>query len=189
MANRNANYTAFYVKEPFDPSNLGANATPDFCYYNTLKAWKGKDSSFPFVDAHAKTYSVRDGSDWEKTLKPRLHERLNASKNIVLFLSSITANSRALREEITYGIQTCGLPVIVVYPDYSEKSDIVTSNGAVKQQIKELWNSLPAFRDNMDSVPTVHIPMSKALITKCLNDDRFKVSTMGDAGIYTFKLN
>lgn len=30
MANRTANYTAFYVKEPFDPSNLGANATPDF---------------------------------------------------------------------------------------------------------------------------------------------------------------
>lgn len=36
MANRTANYTAFYVAEPFDESNLGANATPDFCYYNTL---------------------------------------------------------------------------------------------------------------------------------------------------------
>lgn len=31
MANRTANYTAFYVKEPFSESNLGANATPDFC--------------------------------------------------------------------------------------------------------------------------------------------------------------
>ena len=50
MANRTANYTAFYVAEPFNESNLGANATPDFCYYNTLRAWKGKDSTFPFVD-------------------------------------------------------------------------------------------------------------------------------------------
>lgn len=188
MANRTANYTAFYVAEPFDESNLEANATPDFLYYNTLRAWKGKDSSFPFVDAHAKTYNVRDGSDWEKTLKPRLHERLNASKNIILFLSSITINSRALREEINYGIKTCGLPIIVVYPDYSEKSDIVTNNGTVKQQIKDLWDKLPAFRDNMASVPTVHIPLSKSLISQCLNDDRFKVATIGDAGIYTFKL-
>ena len=189
MANRTANYTAFYVAEPFDESNLGANATPDFSYYNTLRAWKGKDSSFPFVDAHVKTYSVRDGSDWETTLKPRLHARLNVSKNIILFLSSITSNSRALREEMKYGIQTCGLPIIVVYPEYSEKSDIVTSTGSIRNQIKELWDNLPAFRDNMDSVPTVHIPMNKALITKCLNDDRFKITTIGKAGRYTLKLN
>ena len=41
---------------------MGANATPDFVYYNQLRAWKGADSSFPFVDAHAKTYNVRDDS-------------------------------------------------------------------------------------------------------------------------------
>lgn len=34
MANRTANYSAFYVKTPFDASNLGAYATPDFVYYN-----------------------------------------------------------------------------------------------------------------------------------------------------------
>ena len=49
MANRTANYAAFYVSEPFSESNLGANATPDFLYYNQLRAWKGADSSFPFV--------------------------------------------------------------------------------------------------------------------------------------------
>lgn len=47
MANRTANYAAFYVSEPFSESNLGANATPDFLYYNQLRAWKGADSSFP----------------------------------------------------------------------------------------------------------------------------------------------
>ncbi|CVE26013.1 Uncharacterised protein [Serratia marcescens] len=67
MAYRNGNYTAFYVAEPFHPSALGANATKDFQYYNTLRMWKGADAAFPFVDSHAKTYSVRDGSDWEYT--------------------------------------------------------------------------------------------------------------------------
>ena len=198
MANRTANYSAFYVAEPFSPSNLGANATPDFKYYNILKAWKAADSSFPFVDAHAKTYSVRDDSDWEKTLKPRLHERLRASKNIILFLSSITANSKALREEITYGIQTCGLPVIVIYPEYKKendisiiypeykkKNDISIGVGNVKPQISKLWDKLPAFRDNMLSVPTVHIPMDRNLILHCLSDSRFQVNTIDEVGIYT----
>ena len=100
MSYQNANYSAFYVSEPFSESNLGANSTHDFVYYNMLRMWKGEDNSFPFNDAHDKTYNVRDGSDWEKTLKPRLHTRLDNSKNIILFLSSITANSRALREEM-----------------------------------------------------------------------------------------
>lgn len=107
MVNRIANYTAFYVKGPFDVSDLGANANPDFLYYNQLRAWKAADSTFPFVDAHAKTYNVCDDSEWE-TIKARLHERLNASKNIILFLSDNIKNSQALREEIDYGINTKG---------------------------------------------------------------------------------
>lgn len=55
LANRTGNYTAFYVDEPFNESNLGASATKDFVTYNLLRAWKGKDSSFPFVDSHDKT--------------------------------------------------------------------------------------------------------------------------------------
>ena len=103
MAYRNGNYSAFYVKEPFSESNLGANATRDFVSYNLLRAWKGDDSSFPFIDSHEKNYNVRDGSDWELTLKPRIRERIRNSKNEILFLSWITKNSRALREEIDYG--------------------------------------------------------------------------------------
>ena len=79
---------------------------------------EGCDSSFPFIDSHDKTYNVRDGSDWEKTLKPRLHQRLDNSKNVILFLSSVTKNSRALREEINYATNQKGLPIIVVYPDF-----------------------------------------------------------------------
>ena len=187
MANRTANYSAFYVKTPFNESNLGANATPDFVYYNQLRAWKGADSSFPFVDAHAKTYNVRDDSSWD-ALKKRLHERLDASKNIVLFLSSNTKNSQALREEIDYGINTKGLPVIVIYPDFKEKSDIWGTNG-MKKQVTDLWDNLPIFRDSMSEVATLHVPYKKTLVTSALKDSDFKVQTMTTAGAYHYKLD
>ena len=73
MDYRNGNYCAFYVDTPFAPSNLGANATRDFVHYRLLCAWKAADPTFPFIDSHNKTYNVRDDSDWESTLKPRLH--------------------------------------------------------------------------------------------------------------------
>ena len=187
MANRTANYAAFYVAKPFNESNLGANATPDFLYYNQLRAWKRADNSFPFVDAHAKTYNVRDGSEWE-TLKKRLHERLNASKNIVLFLSSNTKNSQALREEIDYGVNTEGLPVIVIYPDFKEKSDIWCSTG-LRKQITDLWDKLPVFRDSMDKVATLHVPYKKSLIVSALKNADFKVQTMTKAGAYYYKVD
>jgi len=188
MAYRNGNYSAFYVSEPFNESNLGAHATKDFVYYNMLRAWKGKDSSFPFNDSHNKNYNVRDGSDWEKTLKPRIHDRLSQSKNIILFLSSITKNSKALREEIDYGINTKGLPVIVVYPEYSEKSDIINCKSETfRKQITELWDKLPIFRDSMLNVPTIHIPNKKILIRNSLNDPDFMVASKADATRYYYK--
>ena len=45
MSYQNANYSAFYVSEPFSESNLGANSTHDFVYYNMLRMWKGEDNS------------------------------------------------------------------------------------------------------------------------------------------------
>lgn len=186
MSYRNGNYSAFYVDEPFNESNLGASATKDFVSYNLLKAWKAADSDFPFIDSHDKNYNVRDGSDWERTLKPRLRNRISNSKNIVLFLSSITKNSRALREEIDYGINIKGLPVIVVYPEFSEKSDIVTSEKKFKNQITDLWDNLPKFRDSMKNVPTLHVPNKKSLIKSALNDSDFMVSTKCDANTYFY---
>lgn len=182
MANRTGNYCAFYVSTPFNESNLGANTAKDFVYYNTFRMWKGSDSSFSFVDSHDKNYNVRDDSDWETTLKPRLRDRLSKSKNIILFLSSITANSKALIEEIDYGINTKGLPIIVIYPEYSEKSDIINCESKTfKQQIKNLWDKLPIFRDSMHKVPTIHIPMNKALIEQTLKDSNFMVATKKSA--------
>jgi len=185
MSVRNGNYSAFYVAEPFNPSALGAHATKDFCYYNLLRSWKGADSSFPFIDSHATTYNVRDGSDWETTLKPRLRTRLRSSKNIVLFLSSTTVNSRAIREEIDYGINDQGLPIIVIYPEYATKEDLLI-NGSLKQTVKNLWAKIPVFKDSMDSVPTLHVPMKKDLIKTALNDSGFMLATKKEAGVYRY---
>jgi hypothetical protein len=149
--------------------------------------WKGADPSFPFVDSHATTYSVRDGSDWESTLKPRLRERLRSSKNIVLILSSNTANSRALREEIDYGINDQGLPVIVIYPEYNSKESLI-ANGSLKQSIKSLWDRLPVFRDSMSKVPTLHVSISKDLITQALSNADFMVASKCSPNYFWYRL-
>ena len=139
------------------------------------------DSTFPFYDAHTTTYSVRDGSDWESTLKPRLHQRLSNSKNIILFLSSNTKHSRALNEEMDYGIGVLKLPVIVVYPEYTDKTD-VAENGRIKRHLRMLWDNLPRFRDQMDDVPTIHVPLSKILISKALRDPDLTVQHKNENG-------
>ena len=187
MAYRNGNYCAFYVSEPFSESNLGESATKDFVTYNLLRAWKGNDSTFPFNDSHNKNYNVRDGSDWEFTLKPRLRERLRNSKNIILILSSITKHSIALNEEMDYGINIQKLPVIVIYPEFSNKNDIVDNLGCFKKQITDLWDKLPKFRDSMSSVATLHIPCNKDLITSALKNTGFMVNSMTTADRYFYK--
>lgn len=187
MAYRNGNYCAFYVAEPFSESGLGAHATKDFVYYNTLRMWKGAESTFPFIDSHDKNYNVRDNSDWEKTLKPRLRDRLANSKNIVLFLSERTKSSKALREEIDYGTNNQGLPVIVIYPDYDSKESLL-KNDSLKQEIKDLWDKLPIFRDSMANVPTLHIPMKKDIIKMALENDGFKINTKKEADVYIYKV-
>lgn len=172
------NYSAFYVSEPFSESGLAAHASKDFCYYNMLKAWKGLDSSFPFNNAHDTTYNVRDNSDWELTLKPRLRERLKNSNNIILFLSNATINSRAIREEIDYGINTLKLPVIVIYPDLKNKEDLL-NNGktSLNNTVRALWNKLPIFRDSKSKVPVLHIPLSKETIRTALNNANFRLGS------------
>ena len=78
----------------------------------------------------------------------------------MLFLSSNTKSSRALREEIDYGINDQGAPVIVIYPEYDTKEDLLT-NGSLKPVVKKLWDNLPTFRDSMKNVPTLHVPLEK----------------------------
>lgn len=186
MAVRNGNYVAFYVAEPFSSSALGAHATPDFVYYNQLRMWKGADASFPFVDSHAKTYSVRDGSDWETTLKPRLRERLRASKNLILFLSKSTLVSKALVEEIDYGINNEGLPVIVVYPDFDSKASLLNGD-RFSSSVTSLWSKIPIFKSSMGQVPTLHVPLLKNTISLALQNNDFMLDTKALPKAYRYK--
>lgn len=187
MSYRNGNYCAFYVAEPFSESRLGAQASKDFVYYNTLRMWKGADNTFPYIDSHDKNYNVRDDSDWEKTLKPRLRNRLANSKNIVLFLSERTKSSKALREEIDYGMNYQELPVIVIYPDYNSKESLL-KNGSLKQKIKDLWDKLPIFRDSMSNIPTLHIPFKKEIMKSALENKDFMVNSKIEANYYWYKV-
>jgi hypothetical protein len=187
MANKTGNYCAFYVTHFGSDSNLAAHGIKDFVYYNMLRAWKGKDSTFPFNDSHNKNYNVRDSSDWEKTLRPRLRDRINKSKNLIFFLSKDTINSRAVREEINHAINVNGLPVIVIYPDFKEKSDIINcSSKTIKQKIKNMWSQVPLFKNSKDDVPVLHIPYKKELIRKALSDPDFKYSTKTNPGDFFF---
>ena len=99
----------------------------------------------------------------------------------------MTKNSRALKEEIEYGIRNQGLPVIVIYPEFSEKGDIADSNG-ISRNIKKLWDKLPAFRDNMHQVPTIHVPCKKELIQSALKDEDYMINTRGVAGASYYRL-
>jgi hypothetical protein len=181
------NYSAFYVSEPFSESSLGAHATKDFCYYGILKAWKGSDATYPFNNAHDTTYNVRDNSDWELTLKPRLRQRLRNSKNIILYLSDNTKSSRALREEIEYGINTLELPIIVVYPDFKTKEDLLNNdNTRFNNTVIALWDKLPIFRNSKSKVPILHVPMNKETIRKALNNANFRVGSEKKAGDYFY---
>lgn len=187
MAYRNGNYTAFYVSEPFNPAALGANATKDFQYYNLLRAWSAADPSFSFIDSHAKTYSVRDGSDWESTLKPRLRERLRNSKNLILMLSSITLNSRALREEVDYAINDQSLPVIVIYPEFDSKASLLF-NGSLNLRVQGLWDRLPVLRDSKQKVPTLHVPLKKEIVKAAIANKDFSVGSNLAPGDYFYKI-
>ena len=80
-----------------------------------------------------------------------------------------------------------GIPVIVIYPEFKKKSDIVDSKGNFKKQIKDLWDKLPKFRDSMGNVATVHIPLDKETITNALNAEEFMVNTMAEAKQYYYE--
>ncbi|MEG1313853.1 MAG: TIR domain-containing protein [Bacilli bacterium] len=190
MAYKNGNYAAFYVadEELVTKNPLNAHFVKDFNYYQLLKAWKEKDSSFPFNDSHEKTYSVRDTSNWD-TLKGRLRERLNNSKNIILFLSENTTPSRALNEEIEYAIDHLELPLIIIYTDSKSVDEIFYEKNDkyyLSQSVIDLQKRLPVLKDCRNKVPCLHVPLRKEIITKALSNKNFMLATKRDSGNYIY---
>ena len=159
-----------------DSDALSANA------YNQLQHWISADFSLPFVDTHI---ALQECSDWEDTLKPRLHAQLSESRHLVLFLNSQTTFSQPLREAVDYSINTLGLPVIVIYPAYCSNADITDPvSKKFHPHITALWERLLIFSNSMIKVPSIHIPFDRLVIENAFDSPAFQVATKATAGVY-----
>ncbi|PIT07903.1 TIR domain-containing protein [Snodgrassella communis] len=168
------NYCAFYVDEPFNEFAADALTRKDYFYYNQLRSWKSQNAIFPFNDVHDKRYDVRDGSDWENVLKPRIHKRLNDADNLILILSENTIQSRSLKEEIEFGIEYLKLPVIVIYAELRDKNDmLINGKNNINFKLHHFWNKLPIFKNLKSQVPVLHVPYNKEMVAKALKKNNF----------------
>lgn len=169
MDPRPQNYCSFYVKEPFVEYKVNATSTPDYCYYNLLKTWRRGDRRFNYYDAHCLTYNLHDGSDFETEVKPLIHERIDRSKNLILILTAYTKETPVMNEEMDYGINVKGKPVVVVYPELTQE-EIFAPDGSLSDKAKALWDAAPVFRDNRDKVYVQHVPFEKAAIHQAIGN-------------------
>lgn len=171
MAYRNGTYVAFDGQDTTTPYES------DIQYFNLLKAWEGHSNDFKFSDSHKKTYSVRDSSQKE-TLKRRLRERLNESKNFILILSSDTRNDREmLNYEIDIAIKL-GLPIIVCYTDFEKI--------LAPQELSLYWPSSLANAIHTGQVKCIHIPFKKSPILDAIS--QFSIhseNTLGPLSYYS----
>lgn len=159
MAYRNGIYIAFAAEGQTDPTKS------DIKYYNILKAWKSmEDKEFTFINSHEKVSAVRDSSKKE-TIKGSLRVRLKNSKSMLLLLGNKTKyDDDFVPYEIAYAIDTCNIPVIVCYVNYSSRiTNYIPSN------MKNLWPSTLKERITNKSVKTIHIPFKEKIILEAIN--------------------
>ncbi|RJT25382.1 hypothetical protein D5I55_08190 [Chakrabartia godavariana] len=151
MAYRNGTYIAFHAEGKTDPT------ASDIKYYRMLKAWhQNDDIEFKFVNSHDKVAAVRDAST-AQTIMRSLRERLKNSKNMILIIGKTTRmDTDFVPYEIEYGVDTCGLPIICVYTDYSS---ILNPNSHRKE-----WPRALAERIDAKAVHAIHIPFKQKVI-------------------------
>ena len=105
----------------------------------------------------------------------------------ILFLSSHTQQSKALKEEIEYGAMDLGLPIIVVYPEFKTNSQI-HNEGKLTDEVQTLIaDNLPILNKAMKVVPTAHILMNKSNINSCINYEELTVQ--GKKNTHTYYYN
>lgn len=171
MANRTGTYVAFDGLGETDPTKS------DFRYYSTIRAWDAyKKIDFKFVNSHEKTNAVRDSSK-KATLQGRIQERLRASKNALVILSSDTRKSGStLSYEIEQAIDTYKLPLIITYVDYQVVLQPVL--------LSNYWPHALSSRIGNAQGNMIHIPFAKGLIMDAL--PRFTVNGEEPNGVYDF---
>lgn len=156
MAYRNGTYVAFHA----DGNNIPGKT--DIDYYNLLKAWTAKsDDDFTMINSHDKARAVRDTSK-KATLRNSLLERLRNSRNMLLIVGDTTRfDTDWVPFEIAQAIDSYGLPIIAVYPEYGRIT--ATSN------LRYLWPRALADRIDNSAARTIHIPFKKAPIAEALS--------------------
>jgi hypothetical protein len=151
MAYRNGTYVAFHA----EGTNLPGQSDMD--YYNLLRAWSAHpDDEFTIVNSHDKSSAVRDSSK-RTTLRASLLERLRNSKNMLLIVGQKTRlDTDWVPFEIEQAVDTYGLPIIAVYPDYNSI--------LAPAELRPLWPK--AFQERIDNtkVRAIHIAFKKAPI-------------------------
>lgn len=178
MAYRNGTYVAFDGCGTSDPT------VGDMKYYALLQAWnKAEKYDFQFSDSHKKTYSVRDTSLMEATLKPRLLERMSKSKNMLLILSESTSWNRGLLNyEIEKAVDYYKIPLIVAYPGktnvlYGEKRwyelyyEYMNYRSVLYRRpihVDKLWPKALSQRITNGTARCIHIPFKMELIDNAL---------------------
>ena len=167
MAYRNGTYIAFDALGQTDPTKS------DFRYYSTINAWSaGKNIDFRYVDSHDKTSPVRDSSA-RSTLEARIRERLAASKNCVVILSSKTRNNGSmLSYEIEKAVDYYEIPLIITYPGYE---------CVVKpEELSGRWPKALSQRIMNKTAKAIHIPFKKGAILDAIG--QFTIQTGGLEG-------
>lgn len=147
--NRTGTYVAFDGLGQTDPTKS------DFRYYSILQAWNAnKNIDFKLTNSHEKTYSVRDTS-LKATLYTRIRERLSASKNMLVILSTDTRKSGSvLSYEIEQAIDNYKIPLIIAYPAYSAIWD-------VDDDLSAMWPTALSKRINLTDTEAIHVGFKK----------------------------
>lgn len=153
MANRTGVYVVFHAGGTTDPT------ASDRRYYGTLQMWDAnKHHEFTFTNSHDKTNAVRDSSKKE-TLERALKARLNASKSVLLIATASTPQDTDwVPFEIDYAVESCGLPIIVAYPERLP-SDL---------PVRAFWPAALAKHVAANRVRTLHIPFLQKPIMQAI---------------------
>lgn len=155
MAYRSGTYIAFHADGETNPT------ASDMKYYSLLKGWKVRDDDFNFVNSHEKTGAVRDSSK-KDTLRRALISRMNNSKNLLLIVGSTTKNDTDwVPFEIKYAVETCNIPIIVVYTGYNKIM--------APSELSHLWPAELAKAIKNETVGIIHVPFKKEPIADTIS--------------------
>lgn len=174
MAYRNGTYVAFAADGNTDFTKS------DIRFYNLLKGWNlMKSRTFRFVNPHEKGPQLR-GESQEDTIKRTLRSRLDNSKRFMLLVGNTTRlDTDYVPYEIQYAIDTCKLPVIVVYVNH--KTRITNS---IPSTLTSLLPKSLTDRINAGTTKTIHIPFRERIINKAIEQFSYEKMPTYNLGFF-----